>query len=58
MAMNAEMITGQEERPSVRAVDQQEDTQTKDQTGGIGEEGITVVGYEDYIYKAKKVEED
>ena len=56
--MNAEMITGQEERPSVRAVDQQEDTQTKDQTGGIGEEGITVVGYEDYIYKAKKVEED
>ena len=47
MAMNAEMRTEHEERASVRAVDQREDTQTKDQPGGIGEEGITVIGYEE-----------
>ena len=47
MAMNAEMRTEHEERASVRAVDQREDTQAKNQPGGIGEEGITVVGYEE-----------
>ena len=47
MAMNDEMRTEHEENARVRSADQQEDTQTTDQSGGIGEESITVEGHEE-----------